>query len=429
MGRWVLLLFLGLMGLALQAQEFIQTQGNDFVWRGRPYRFLGTNLWYAAHLAADLNPGDLARLRRELDRLHSLGVRNVRVLAASEGPDDAPWRIVPALQPAPQTYNEALLRGLDRLLLELAQRDMHAVVVLGNFWPWSGGMAQYVSWATDEPIPYPPPAKEGRWVKYMKFAGRFFKTPQAQHLYFEHVRKILSRKNSLTGIPYRDDPTIMAWQLANEPRSLLHPKAYYRWVESTARFIKSLDPNHLVSVGSEGNALVPWSAKFRKEHRFAAVDYATCHLWVQNWGWHDPRNAQRTWRKTLRKARKYIARHLKTAERLGKPLVLEEFGLARDNGSHAAGTSTEYRNLFFQAIFEEVHRSILHDKALRGVNFWAWAGEGRPRTPRAIWEPGDAFTGDPPFEHQGWYSVFDTDESTLEIIRAFAGKINSWESQ
>src|SRR5437868_3805487 len=66
-------------------------------------------------------------------------------------------------------------------------------------------------------------------------------------------------RNSVTGRLYRDDPAIMAWQLANEPRpggsdaaGKAHMRAYLAWIGSTARLIKTLDPNHLVSTGSEG---------------------------------------------------------------------------------------------------------------------------------------------------------------------------------
>lgn len=31
------------------------------------------------------------------------------------------------------------------------------------------------------------------------------------------MKKIVNRRNSITGVLYRDDPTIMAWDLANEP--------------------------------------------------------------------------------------------------------------------------------------------------------------------------------------------------------------------
>ena len=65
----------------------------------------------------------------------------------------------------------------------------------------------------------------------------------------------------------------------------------------------------------------------------------------------------------------------------------------------------------------------LAGKPIAGANFWAWAGEGRPREAHGIWKPGDDFIGDPPHEHQGWYSIYDKDESTLKVIMEYAGKM------
>lgn len=107
---------------------------------GRPYRFVGTTLWYGASLGLSGEGGDRARLLRELDALKELGVHHVRVLAASEGTSETPYHVVPAMQPTPGAYSRDALEGLDYLLRELARRDMLAVLVLNNGLPWSGGM-------------------------------------------------------------------------------------------------------------------------------------------------------------------------------------------------------------------------------------------------------------------------------------------------
>ena len=162
----------------MESSQTVSAIGTRLYRFGEPYRYLGANLWYAMHLgAADTVSGDRPRLLRELDRLQALGVSNIRVLAASEGPDreswfvlgaPTPWRILPSMQPSPGAYNEAVVAGLDFLLAEMAKRDMTAVLMLGNMWPWSGGFAQYVSWAAGDRIPYPPPAVGGSWDGYQQ---------------------------------------------------------------------------------------------------------------------------------------------------------------------------------------------------------------------------------------------------------------------
>ena len=96
---------------------------------------MGTTLWYGAHLGSRGAGGDRSRLQRELDDLRHLGVRNVRVMAGSQGPDDSPYRVVPSMQPSRDEYSREMLEGLDFLLLQLSQRGMLATVVLNNFLP------------------------------------------------------------------------------------------------------------------------------------------------------------------------------------------------------------------------------------------------------------------------------------------------------
>ncbi|MCB0596740.1 MAG: cellulase family glycosylhydrolase [Lewinellaceae bacterium] len=423
MNKYILFWLLLFMGTSVAAQPFIAVEGAGFMRDGKPYHFLGANFWYGLNLASGGAGGDRPRLLRELDRLKALGIDNLRIMGASEGPDGAPWRMAPALQTAPGEYNEALWDALDYLLAEMAKRDMVAVVCLSNFWPWSGGMAQYVAWAEGSDIPYPPPAEGGAWLAYMRYSARFYKNQMAMAAYFAHLEQLISRTNTYSGIAYREDPAIMAWQLANEPRGMFSPCKYRQWIRASARFIKKLDPNHLVCIGSEGNTQVPTGNHFKKDHRFPEVDYTTIHIWIQNWQWYDPQEPEKTYERALRKATDYIHRHLRMAEKLNKPMVLEEFGIARDFDSYSDSASVYWRDKYYRDIFETVYQLAREGRAMAGANFWAWGGEGRPREPRAVWRPGDDFIGDPPHELQGWYSVYEKDDSTLEAIREYAAKI------
>lgn len=93
--------------------------------------------------------------------------------------------------------------------------------------------------------------------------------------------------------------------------------------------------------------------------------------------------------------------------------MVEEFGLARDAGSYAAGSTTALRDIFYRRMCRLIAGG---GRAAAGLGFWAWGGEGRPSRPRSVWKAGDALLGDPPHELQGWYSVYDTDASTLVVI-------------
>jgi mannan endo-1,4-beta-mannosidase len=160
------------------------------------------------------------------------------------------------------------------------------------------------------------------------------------------------------------------------------------------------------------------------DHESRNIDYATMHIWVQNWGYYDPAKADSTYKTSLSYALDYMHDHIGMAEKLKKPVVLEEFGISRDNNDHAAGTPVTVRDKYYAAIFGAVADEVKRGTGpLAGVNFWAWAGEGRPRIPAGLWKPGDQFIGDPPHEGQGWYSVYDTDSSTIAVIKKYAALI------
>ncbi|MFZ5630454.1 MAG: glycoside hydrolase 5 family protein [Spirochaetota bacterium] len=408
---------------------FVQTRGMDLVRNGKKYTFMGANLWYGMNLGAFDRP----RLRRELDRLQRLGIKNLRILAASEGPDSERWRIVPALQTAPGVYNQKLLEGLDYLLAEMAKRDMTAVLVLGNYWHWSGGFGQYQAWAGKGAIPYPefdPEARGGsdyklsswwRWFRYNYYVTRFYKNPVAVGFYHNTVRMLVTRINSVTRRAYKDDPTIMAWQLANEPAGFLSGDSYDKWIAESAALIKSLDRNHLVSTGAMGEVFQFSGNDQVKNHSHKDVDYTTVHIWVQNSGLYNPWKASETYTKAVEVLHKQLTQHRELAKKLGKPLVFEEFGFSRDMNRFAAGTPVTLRDDFYAQAFYHVLESQKTDSPIAGVNIWAWGGEGRPA--HNEWKPGDNFIGDPPHEAQGWYSVYDTDMSTLKLIREVAGRL------
>lgn len=410
--------------MAVDRNEFVQVEGTQFVLDGNPYYFVGTNFWYGAYLGSPGPEGDRERLVKELDALKANGITNLRVLAASEN-SELMRAVQPALIEAPGEYNDNLLQGLDFLLAEMAKRDMKAVLYLNNFWQWSGGMSQYVSWFTGEAVL--DPDKTGEWNAFMENSARFYRMDEAQDLYREVIGKVITRKNTITGQPYYQDPTVMSWQLANEPRpgSDAHGHPYFqdfkKWVHETAKYIDSLAPHQLVSTGNEGAmGTLGDEDLYIIAHTSPYVDYLTFHMWLKNWSWFDIHNPEATYDSAIENAHDYMNRHIDIANKMNKPIVLSEFGAERDQGQFEPGTPTTYRDRIYREVFDLIHARAEAGDAIAGTNFWTWGGLGRAGQEDYMWAEGDDFTGDPPQEHQGLNSVFDADESTLEIIRAHA---------
>ena len=412
-----------------QPSSFVAVRDSHFVRNGQPYAVTGTNLWYGGYLGAPTGVGQRARLVKELDRLQALGINNVRVLAVTEK-TAMKSAVSPATTSAPGQYDEQLLQGLDFLLAELAKRDMTAVLYLNTFWQWSGGMTQDLNWFQGTPAHDPNESKD--YERFMNENARFYTDSRAQAEYRKVIAHIVKRVNTVTGTDYRQDPTILSWQLANEPRpgnatSTPEQKStYVRWIAGTARYIRSLDGKHMVSTGSEGLKGSAEDGKlYLDAHRTRDIAYLTYHLWPTNWSWFDPKQPEQTWDGMMDKSLAYLNTHIDYAKQLGKPIVLEEFGLNRDGASFDVQAPTTVRDRFYDAVFSLVEKRAAAGDPIAGWNFWAWGGAGRAANPDYWWKPGNDFVGDPPQEEQGLYSVFDSDASTLQLIAAHAQRLQA----
>ncbi|MBR1927601.1 MAG: beta-mannosidase [Bacteroidales bacterium] len=390
---------------------FTTVKDGHFIRDGRVQKFVGTNFWYGPILASEGRGGNIARLERELDALKDLGLVNLRVLVGGDGPDGVFSRVDPALQTSPGVYNDTLLVGLDRFLAELGKRDMQAVLFLNNSWEWSGGYGQYLEWATGEKALIP--LVDGYWP-FMLQMRKFQTSVEAQELFFNHVRAIVGRTNSITGKAYRDDPAIFSWQIGNEPRCFSDdPKirdGFIGWMTKTVSIIKEIDPNHLVSTGNEGlMGCESDPALLRRVNSIPGVDYMTIHIWPYNWNWAKAESLAEDLDNAIAKTDEYVALHSELALELGLPLVVEEFGFPRDGFSESRDAATTCRDKYYRHVF-----NMVSEGKLDGLNFWGWSGFAQPAHSR--WEPGDDYTGDPAQEAQGLNGVYIND-STIDIIK------------
>jgi mannan endo-1,4-beta-mannosidase len=427
----ILLIILSACSEKQQEDPFVRVVNTGFVLNEEPYYFAGANFWYGPYLGMVGENGDRDRLLKELDLMASTGIKNLRILAASEMAGHSRV-LTPSFQTAPGMVNEDLLVGLDFLIAEMGKRDLKAVIFMNNFWEWSGGMSVYGEWfgegvAID-------PAETGDWHGFMNQSAKFYKNKPAQKAWHEYLTKVITRTNTISGIPYNEDPVIMSWQLANEPRpgngdeGRENARAFIEWVHESARFIKALAPNQLVSTGNEGLMGCLGSEEIYVEaHKSPYVDYLTFHMWPKNWGWFKAEDMAGSFPHVKRNARMYIQQHVEFARKLNKPIVLSEFGLGRDYESFEPGSSVEYRDAFLEFIFNIVQSQINSGSALAGTNVWSWGGFGIPQHADARWRPGDPLVGDPPQEPQGLNSVFASDTTTLKVIREHIEYVNSYQ--
>ena len=238
-------------------------------------------------------------------------------------------------------------------------------------------------------------------------------------MFYDYVRFIIGRTNRYTHRRYVDDPAIMSWQIGNEPRAFSKEAlpAFERWLAEASSLIRSLDSNHLISIGSEGS----WGCEndIACYERICAdknVDYCNIHLWPYNWSWARKEHLVEDLGVSCKNTKEYIDAHLSVCARIGKPVVMEEFGYPRDGFSFTPGSSTQGRDGYYQYVFGLVADNAEKGGYFAGCNFWGWGGYAQPKHEQ--WQVGDDYTGDPAQEAQGLNSVFVKDASTLKVVRS-----------
>ncbi len=403
--------------------SFIKIEDGKFIRNGKPYHFVGTNYWYGALLG--IGTANQKRLMNELDHLKSLGIENLRVLVGAEGGTND-YTVREALQPKQGKYDEKYLKGLDFLMSELGKRNMTAVLYLTNNWEWSGGLAQYLEWNGKGEIPNPniPP---NTWPQFMEYTSKFHSCEPCKTAFAKYVTFILKRTNSITGKKYTNDPSIFAWEVANEPRVFTkeNEKAFTSWINDVVSLIDKLDSNHLITTGSEGIAGSNDDLEtFERTHNNPKIDYLTMHIWPKNWGWYSSSDEEKTTPIAIEKTMNYIDEHIKVAQKLNKPIVLEEFGFPRSMESLDRNSSTKYRDAFYEAVLQRMLTAIEKNEPFVALNFWGYGGYGKNDPDNGKWNIGNDYTTDPPQEPQGLNSVFANETSTLKLLSNYIEKLN-----
>lgn len=403
--------------------KFVTVDNGHFMKDGKPYYYVGTNFWYGAILGSEGQGGDRKRLVKELDFMKKIGIDNLRILVGSDGERGVTTKVEPTLQIKPGVYNDTILAGLDFLLQEMGKRNMVAVLYLNNSWEWSGGYGFYLEHAGAGKQPRP---NEDGYTAFMKAMSKYATNTKAHELFYDYVRFILGRTNRYTGLKYSEDPAIMSWQIGNEPRAF--DKAvlpdFEKWLAEASALIRSLDPNHLISIGSEGS----WGCEndWGCYERICAdrnIDYCNIHLWPYNWSWVRKDHLIEDLPNAKANTKDYIDRHLEICARLKKPLVMEEFGYPRDDFKFSLGTPTKGRDGFYKYVFSLVADNAEQGGYFAGCNFWGWGGFAKPKH-ELQWQVGDDYTGDPAQEQQGLNSVFSGDKSTLKVIKSQVDRMN-----
>ena len=315
---------------------FVQSNNFRFVIDGRPFRFVGANV------SVMYRDDDRAHMSQTLAEAAKLGIKVVRVWASGEGGPDGvkpitdfnDWPRTHSFRNKPEEWNEAEFVFLDRVLAEAARNGLRVQLCLGNWWRDTGGVTQYLRWAgingaDDDKAPF---------GINKEVAMQFYTNEIARRLYREHLEKIATRRNSITGTMYRDDPTIFGYELINEAQCVTGRWEERRaWIAEMSSYLKSLDPDHLIAPGDWGYRSAAERREWLKDHALPNIDYCDVH--------HYPINDADLFVTSLEALRDFIANRVAAAYSLKKPLVFGEFGMGPE-GYKGISEIDWYRSYF-----------------------------------------------------------------------------------
>ena len=198
----------------------------------------------------------------------------------------------------------------DKVVNAATKEGIKLIVALTNNWADYGGMDVYT----------------------VNLGGRyhddFYRLPAIKDAFKAYIKAMVTR--------YKDSPTIFAWELANEPRcgadgtrnlprsSNCTPALLSAWTAEMSAYVKSLDPNHLVTWGGEGGFNIAGHADgfyngydggdFDHELALPNIDFGVFHTYP-DW-----------WSKSVAWASQWIKDHAASGRKFGKPVVHEEYG-------------------------------------------------------------------------------------------------------
>jgi mannan endo-1,4-beta-mannosidase len=327
------------------ATNFVSRNGSNFDLNGQPFRYGGANNYYLHYKSQNMVDDVFANAQ-------AMGLKVIRawtfLLCGGDKPNSPnggcstgqtnwmqEWSNAANGGAGGQVFNDSGPGGLVLIDKMIASASAHGIKLILPFtgnWKDFGGMDQYVTWYG------------------LTNHDQFYTDSRIQTDYKNWISHLINRVNTVTGVTYKNDPTIFAWELANEPRCIdanlptsgtCTSTTLTNWAGSISTYIKSLDPNHMVSVGDEGfhpgvggsSSQWPYNVTDGVDHAALTalpnIDFGTYHLYPQGWG----QSPADTW------GTQWINDHNSVGTSTNKPEILEEFGTTDQSTRDATYTA------------------------------------------------------------------------------------------
>ncbi|PPR01176.1 hypothetical protein CVT24_006052 [Panaeolus cyanescens] len=293
---------------------FVKVSGTRFTLNGAKYTVVGGNSYWVG--LSGLSDTDMNTAFSDIAKAGGTTCRTwgFNEVTSASGTYYQSWS---GSSPTVNTGSSGL-QSFDRVVSAAKKNNIRLIVALTNNWADYGGMDVYV-----------------KQILNSNNHDLFYTDSRVKTAFKNYIGTFVSR--------YANEPTIMAWELANEPRcrgssgtssGSCNPSTITTWIQEIAAYIKSVDSNHLVAVGDEGfynkpsAPTYPYQGSegidFDANLKVSGIDFGTFHSYPEHWG---QSNDITNW------GTQWIKDHAASQNSIGKPVILEEFGTTSNKDS------------------------------------------------------------------------------------------------
>lgn len=366
--------------------DFVYANGTQFMKDGSPYYYGGTNCYYLTYKSPtsvqnvmnDCNDMGLNVIRiwgnldvgKKTDKLQKDNKTPVfEGNNDGEGSKDGVYFQYWDDEQKKPVVNEGEngLRRLDYVISEAEKHNLKLIITFTNYWEAFGGMGQYVKYL--QMLNGTTPAS-GQVQE--KDVCEFYTNETIKGWYKDYINTLLNHENYYTKEKLKDSSAVFSWELANEPRCTIDGNGsefcqndiLYKWAKEMSEYVKSIDSNHMVSIGDEGfynygfqeaNKIGPsavysgyYGVDFEKLMTIDTIDFGTPHMYIDQWGFTGDNDLD------------WIKRHAQTTQNANKPIIFEEFGV-KDKTIR----DTKYEN-YLSIVTGDKYEGIEY----QGFNYW-----------------------------------------------------------
>ena len=334
---------------AAEKDEFVHANGIHFELEGKPFYFAGANsydlftLGDSSSASTDEDICTKYMYPDQIDaRMKAMADSGVTVIR-TWGFSNESWH---GFETAPGKYVEPQFMLFDYIMKSAKEHGIKVIITLENYWEAYGGIDKKLSWAGESGGSHTSRAK-------------YFSNEQCKQWYKDYVKHFAERTNYFTGEKYKDDPTIFAWDLMNEPRyqdagENTTGNTLRAWIDEMGAYVKSVDPNHMVCAGLEGHGTEynfggDEGNPFVYIQQSPYIDFCSAHPYPDEyWANLTPEQNAETVSKWIDDAH----------NKVGKPFVVGEFNVKK-------GLPADKYEAYWRSVYDTVY-----EKDAAGALFW-----------------------------------------------------------